>query len=183
MLWKLALAYFGTDLAFRHNVHKIVLYTRIKKSKLRPFIFNQFLPKCRKAWKFGWVGEVVCTVVGIICPLWLTYVGLTYSPNSCGPWQPKPPWPMAPTVLCCKTGLGLFRNIAIKHNVHNNLRGHSITTWTRWGGGRWSKNVCFCPRSGYKYCPCRGGGQKQKIAKFCPRSYWIPPRPKLNLST
>ena len=22
----------------------------------------------------------------------------------------------------------------------------------------WSKNVCFCPRSGYKNCPRRGGG-------------------------
>ena len=25
-------------------------------------------------------------------------------------------------------------------------------------GGRGSKNVCFCPRSGYKKCPRRGGG-------------------------
>ena len=50
--------------------------------------------------------------------------------------------------------------------------GHSITTWTRWGG-RGSKNVCFCPRSGYKNCPCRGGGRK--MAKFCPRSCWMPP--------
>ena len=30
--------------------------------------------------------------------------------------------------------------------------GHSITTWTRWGGSG-SKNVCFCPRSGYKNSP------------------------------
>ena len=28
----------------------------------------------------------------------------------------------------------------------------SITTWTRWGGSG-SKNVCFCPRSGYKNSP------------------------------
>ena len=35
--------------------------------------------------------------------------------------------------------------------------------------GRGSKNVCFCPRSGYKNCPRRGGGSK-KMAKFCPRS-------------
>ena len=34
------------------------------------------------------------------------------------------------------------------------FRGHSITTWTRWGRG--SKNVCFCPRSRYKNCPCMG---------------------------
>ena len=26
--------------------------------------------------------------------------------------------------------------------------------------GRGSKNVCFCPCSGYKNCPRRGGGQK-----------------------
>ena len=51
-------------------------------------------------------------------------------------------------------------------------RGHSITTWTRWGGGG-VKNVCFCPRSVYKNCPRRGGGQK--MAKFCPRSCWMPP--------
>ena len=40
------------------------------------------------------------------------------------------------------------------------IRGHSITTWTRWGGGgrRGSKNVCFCPRSGNKNFPRRGGG-------------------------
>ena len=37
------------------------------------------------------------------------------------------------------------------------IRGHSITTWTRWGG-RGTKNVCFCPRLGYKNCPRRGGG-------------------------
>ena len=39
------------------------------------------------------------------------------------------------------------------------IRGHSITTLTRWGG-RGSKNVCFCPRRG-------GGGQK--MAKICSR--------------
>ena len=44
--------------------------------------------------------------------------------------------------------------------------GHSITTWTRWGG-RGSKNICFCPR--------RGGGVGQKMPKFCPRSCWMPP--------
>jgi hypothetical protein len=54
------------------------------------------------------------------------------------------------------------------------IRGNSITTWTRWGG-RGSKNVCFCPRSGYKNCPRRGGGGGQKMAKFCPRSCWMIP--------
>ena len=49
------------------------------------------------------------------------------------------------------------------------VRGHSITTWTRWG----SKNVCFCPCSGYKNCPRRGGGQK--MVKLCPRSCWMTP--------
>ena len=34
--------------------------------------------------------------------------------------------------------------------------------------GRGSKNVCFCPRSGYKNCPRRGGGQIME--KLCPRS-------------
>ena len=40
------------------------------------------------------------------------------------------------------------------------IRGYSITRWTRWGGGRGSKNVCFCPHSGYENCPRRGGGHK-----------------------
>ena len=57
--------------------------------------------------------------------------------------------------------------------VPNDLRGHSITTWTRWGE-RGSKNVCVCPRSGYKNCPpWRGGGQK--TSKLCPRSRWTTP--------
>ena len=50
------------------------------------------------------------------------------------------------------------------------VRGHSITACTRWGEG--VKNVCFCPRSGYKNRPCRGG---QKMAKMA-RSYWMPPK-------
>ena len=41
------------------------------------------------------------------------------------------------------------------------IRGHSITTWTQWEG-RGSKNVCFCPLSGYKNCPCRKGGGVKK---------------------
>ena len=53
------------------------------------------------------------------------------------------------------------------------LRGHSITTWTRWGG-EGVKNVWFCPRSGYENCPRRGGGG-QKMAKFWPRSCWMSP--------
>ena len=57
--------------------------------------------------------------------------------------------------------------------ARSGLRGHSITTWPRWGG-RGSKNVCFCPRSGYKNCP-RGRGC-QKMTKFCPRSCWMPPK-------
>ena len=51
--------------------------------------------------------------------------------------------------------------------------GHSITTWTRWGG-RGSKNVCFCPRSGCKNCPHREQGGA-KMARFCPRTYWMIP--------
>ena len=43
----------------------------------------------------------------------------------------------------------------------SHIRGHSITTWTIWGGGRGSKNVCSCPRSGYKNCPHRGGKKWQ----------------------
>ena len=35
------------------------------------------------------------------------------------------------------------------------------------------KNVCSCPRSGYKNCPSRERGQK--MAKFCPLSCWMPP--------
>ena len=40
------------------------------------------------------------------------------------------------------------------------LGGRSIITWTRWGG-RGLKDVCFCPRSGYKNCPLRGEGVKK----------------------
>ena len=55
------------------------------------------------------------------------------------------------------------------------IRGHSISTWTKWEcGGRGSKNVCFCWRSGYKNCPCSEGGGS-KMAKFCPRSCWMTP--------
>ena len=39
------------------------------------------------------------------------------------------------------------------------------------------KNVCFCPRLGYKNCPRRGRGVR-KCAKFCPRSCWMPPSSK-----
>ena len=53
------------------------------------------------------------------------------------------------------------------------VRDNSITTWTRWGG-RGSKYVCFCPRSGYKNCP-RRGGWGQKMAKFCPCSCRMTP--------
>ena len=38
------------------------------------------------------------------------------------------------------------------------------------GGGEGVKNVCFCPRSGYKNCQRRVGGWGQKLTKFCPRS-------------
>ena len=39
------------------------------------------------------------------------------------------------------------------------------------GGGGQKKS--FCPRSGYKNCPCRGGGGQ--MAKFFPRSCWMTP--------
>ena len=54
--------------------------------------------------------------------------------------------------------------------VWHSIWGHSITTWTRWGGG--VKKYPFCWRLRYKKCP-RGGGQKR--AKLCPRSCWMPP--------
>ena len=41
--------------------------------------------------------------------------------------------------------------------LRNFVRGHSLATRTRWGG-RGSKNVCFCPCSGYKNCPHRDRG-------------------------
>ena len=50
-----------------------------------------------------------------------------------------------------------------KFNFHGKctwIRGHSITTWARWGG-KGSKNVCFCPRSWYKNCPRRGEGVRK----------------------
>ena len=62
-----------------------------------------------------------------------------------------------------KTKLWLLTNL---------LRGHSITTWKRWGGG--SKNVCVCPCSGFKNCPRGGGGLEN--GKICPRSCWMTPK-------
>jgi hypothetical protein len=44
----------------------------------------------------------------------------------------------------------------IGFKLQDNLRAHSVTTWNVGG----SKNVCFCPRSGYENCPRRGGGVK-----------------------
>ena len=44
--------------------------------------------------------------------------------------------------------------------------------------GRGSKNVCFCPRIGYKNCPRRWRVGGQKMTKFCPRSCCLPPRTK-----
>ena len=41
-------------------------------------------------------------------------------------------------------------------------------------GGRWSKNVLFCPRSGWKMSSQRWEGC-QKIAKLCQHSYWMTP--------
>ena len=52
------------------------------------------------------------------------------------------------------------------------VRGHSITTWTRWEG-KGSKNVCFCPHSGYKNCPRMGGGQNSvHVVVECPLGMW-----------
>ena len=52
----------------------------------------------------------------------------------------------------------------VKVQSHTKLNpctwGHSITTWTRWGVAGDSKIVCFCPRSGYKNCPCMSGWSK-----------------------
>ena len=56
--------------------------------------------------------------------------------------------------------------------VASHLGGHSLTTWTKWGG-RGSKNVFYCPCPKCKNCPRRGEGQK--MAKFCPRGCWMPP--------
>ena len=68
----------------------------------------------------------------------------------------------------------LFRDLKrLKQPSH--LRGHSITTWTRWGGG--VKNVCCCPRSGHKVVQTGGEGWK----KVYPRSCWMPSYNKLFL--
>ena len=52
--------------------------------------------------------------------------------------------------------------------------GHSITTWTRWGG-RGSKNVFFVHAQDIKMST-QGVGEwvGQNMAKFCPRSCWMP---------
>ena len=47
----------------------------------------------------------------------------------------------------------------ISKTVTRSVRGHLRITRTRWRG---SKNVCFCPRSGYKNCPRREGGGVKK---------------------
>ena len=60
--------------------------------------------------------------------------------------------------------------VDLKERQHE-VRGHSITTWTRLEGVK--KYLGFFPRSGYKNCPhrgCEGGVSGQKMAKFCPRS-------------
>ena len=59
----------------------------------------------------------------------------------------------------CSRGWEIYKPRKLKIVASILIRGHSITTWTRWGG-RGSKNVCFCPRSGYKDCPRRGGVSK-----------------------
>ena len=68
--------------------------------------------------------------------------------------------------------------------VWNPSRGHSITTWARWGG-RGSKKCLFCPHLGYKNYPSRVGGGRgvwgQKMAKCCPCSWWMPPPPLYQL--
>ena len=43
---------------------------------------------------------------------------------------------------------GIYVVLLTRKRTHNDTRRHSITTWTK-RGGRGSKNVCFCPRSGY----------------------------------
>ena len=43
------------------------------------------------------------------------------------------------------------------------VRVYSIDTWTRLGWWRESKNVCYCPCSGYENCPRRGGSKNDKI--------------------
>ena len=52
------------------------------------------------------------------------------------------------------------------------LRVHSITTWTRWGG---QKMYVFVHAQGIKTVHAGRGGQKK--AKFCPRSCWMTPYP------
>ena len=63
------------------------------------------------------------------------------------------PWNLPQTFFSC---LQVFFFSVI---VAKQLRGHSISTWTRWGG-RGSNNRCFCPRLGYKNCPRRGDVKK-----------------------
>ena len=43
----------------------------------------------------------------------------------------------------------------------NYVRGHTITTWTKWAGRGW-------------FYPVFGWGVGQKIAKLCPLSCWMP---------
>ena len=105
---------------------------------------------------------------------WRLYIFCTFGPTIYG-WAIAPPSQLAPTPLelHCKhhhsrlvKWLSNFHSYSHSHHRMMNEvtmrlsnRGHSITTWTRWGG-MGSKNVCFCPRSGYKNCPHRGGVKK-----------------------
>ena len=66
-------------------------------------------------------------------------------------------------------------NCYLQQADKNELRDHSITTWTRWGG-KGSKNVCFVHAQGISTV-YTGGGGSEKIAKFCPRSCWMTPWP------
>ena len=73
------------------------------------------------------------------------------------------------SIVCLAKG-SAFWQIMGQHNrirLQNSnwvfmIWGHSITTWTRWGGGGGAKNVCFFPRSGDKNCPRQGGGGGKK---------------------
>ena len=50
------------------------------------------------------------------------------------------------------------------------IRGHSITTWTRWGGGGGQKKSVFVHAQGIKTVRAF-----KKMAKSFPRSCWMPP--------
>ena len=61
------------------------------------------------------------------------------------------------------------------HKIETFLRGHSITTWTRWEGEGVKKCLFLSTLRVWKLSMQGGGGWGwgQKMTKFCPHSCWI----------